>query len=477
MNNESIPVRDHGGKEEVMERKGMEDIESLIVAATAGSVARAGGMGDVDFAAELTDGDLAALAARGTPAEQADTIMSRLQGTLEMTLDAAESTYWHDRAASETVPGDAAATPPSPAYLKLLLRHRDFHRLEHIEWGNQFERKEKIGRGRQGVVYRIECANPFFGSRALKVMSPTPYGNEKDYHDDMARMVEVASTVHQNVHDNLIHVERFEAYNDVFVMVMRLIDGLDLQRLLHSALMEKLKQGVKADRWDYLCDVVFARCGMGLLGLKPGVAVNVAEKILRALRALHKENIVHCDIKLSNIMLDRYGSIRLIDIGSAFHLEAPPRRHAWTPRYAPPEVLEGGPWTPQGDLASLGYVLIELLSGRPDMMGPVVATDSTLALDDATRAELIKAKRELPQRLHELLPYDARQSDNLNNLCRMLTDPDPGKRFDSAATAILCTACFKNDLVRANMGMNWVQDIEYWVLDAMATESRSPDCA
>ena len=32
--------------------------------------------------------------------------------------------------------------------------------------------------------------------------------------------------------------------------------------------------------------------------------------------------------------------------------------------YAAPEVLEGGENTPQSDLASLGYVLVEMLAGR-----------------------------------------------------------------------------------------------------------------
>ncbi len=95
------------------------------------------------------------------------------------------------------------------------------------------------------------------------------------------------------------------------------------------------------------------------------MAVNIVEKCLQALDALHSQEIVHGDIKPANIMLDQYGSIRLIDIGSAFKLSAPPRHHSWTPRYAPPEILEGEKWTPQSDLASLGYVLIEMLSGQP----------------------------------------------------------------------------------------------------------------
>ena len=41
-------------------------------------------------------------------------------------------------------------------------------------------------------------------------------------------------------------------------------------------------------------------------------------------------------------------------------LDQPPATRMCTPTYAPPEVLDGNQYTQQSDLASLGYVLIEL---------------------------------------------------------------------------------------------------------------------
>ena len=53
----------------------------------------------------------------------------------------------------------------------------------------------------------------------------------------------------------------------------------------------------------------------------------------------------------------------LIDMGSAIDYRNPPRDRECTPLYAAPEVLENREATPRSDLASVGYVLIELLSG------------------------------------------------------------------------------------------------------------------
>ena len=47
----------------------------------------------------------------------------------------------------------------------------------------------------------------------------------------------------------------------------------------------------------------------------------------------------------------------------------PAARRTCTPSYAAPEVLEGAEGSPQSDLASLGYVLIELLAGAPPFAG------------------------------------------------------------------------------------------------------------
>ncbi len=100
---------------------------------------------------------------------------------------------------------------------------------------------------------------------------------------------------------------------------------------------------------------------------------------------------MHGDIKPSNIMIKRTGNAKIVDIGSAIDLDDPPPNRTCTPTYAAPEVLEGGEYTPRSDLASLGYVLIEMLDGRPPFAGM------------NTYRELLEGKRFLAQRLPQLL--------------------------------------------------------------------------
>ena len=140
--------------------------------------------------------------------------------------------------------------------------------------------------------------------------------------------------------------------------------------------------------------------------LKPGIAIAVMRECLAALAALHREGIVHSDLKPSNIMLKRTGNAKIVDIGSAFELNNLPGQRTCTPTYAAPEVLEGSECTPRSDLASLGYVLIEMLAGRQPFAGLIDlygAARSQADVAAAAAADLAAGSR-LQRTADEFLP-------------------------------------------------------------------------
>ncbi|KAF0908698.1 hypothetical protein E2562_028135 [Oryza meyeriana var. granulata] len=81
-----------------------------------------------------------------------------------------------------------------------------------------------------------------------------------------------------------------------------------------------------------------------------------------------KPQIVHRDIKSSNILLDEAGEARVADFGLA-RLILPDRTHVTTelvgtPGYIPPEYGQAWAATLRGDVYSFGVVLLELLTGK-----------------------------------------------------------------------------------------------------------------
>lgn len=92
--------------------------------------------------------------------------------------------------------------------------------------------------------------------------------------------------------------------------------------------------------------------------------------VLSAVAHCHSLGTVHGDIKPGNILVGDSGT-RLIDFGLGRSPQEglaridPERFNAWTPRYAAPEVLQGGPLGPAADVHSLGRLLLELSGALP----------------------------------------------------------------------------------------------------------------
>jgi serine/threonine-protein kinase len=184
------------------------------------------------------------------------------------------------------------------------------------------------------------------------------------------------------------------------------------------------------------------------------VAIQVLRDCLAALAALHRQGIAHGDLKPSNVLLKRTGNAKLIDIGPAVDLNSPSARRLWSPAYAAPEVLEGGESTPLSDLASLGYVLVEMLAGQSPFQG----------LD--TRRALIEAKQTLEGRLPDMLPPEVSGNELLLHLCRRLVAADPARRFPSAQAADLGrkgAADFHRQLVKGDLASEYDNDIRFWL--------------
>ncbi|MFB9266441.1 protein kinase [Bradyrhizobium erythrophlei] len=97
---------------------------------------------------------------------------------------------------------------------------------------------------------------------------------------------------------------------------------------------------------------------------------DITEQIAKGLRAFHRKEMLHQDIRPDNIMIDATGTVKIIDFGSTrisgvVEAAAPGAEDILgTQQYTAPEYFLGEGGTPRSDLFSLGIVTYQMLTGR-----------------------------------------------------------------------------------------------------------------
>lgn len=98
-------------------------------------------------------------------------------------------------------------------------------------------------------------------------------------------------------------------------------------------------------------------------------AQNIALQVISGLRAFHRRDVLHQDIKPDNIIYSDQG-VKIIDFGSCHVAGVGEIRHRLsqdrelgTRDYCAPEYLLDGPVSPRSDQFSLGVLLYEMLTG------------------------------------------------------------------------------------------------------------------
>jgi eukaryotic-like serine/threonine-protein kinase len=214
--------------------------------------------------------------------------------------------------------------------------------------GDRYQILSRIGQGGMGKVYKVQHTH-LSRTFALKIIS-NQVAETDEARELFYREARFASAM---AHPNITPVVDFGEDEKVgMFMVMELVDGEALNRILFR---EKQMSARKA------CDIVL--------------------QLAEALHYIHKQGVVHCDIKTENILIseeEHEGKrsktiIKLLDFGLARSLTATRASTSLsgTPHYVAPERIRGEPASPASDVYGVGILLYELVTGQVPWDGAV----------------------------------------------------------------------------------------------------------
>ena len=115
--------------------------------------------------------------------------------------------------------------------------------------------------------------------------------------------------------------------------------------------------------------------------------IRAGAAVADALHSLHQQDVVHLDVKPSNVILKRDGTAVLIDFGFAHHARFPDllaeekRFGAGSAPYVSPEQILGTRDDPRSDIFSLGVMLYEMVTGEMPFGEPDADVRNRLWLD------------------------------------------------------------------------------------------------
>jgi serine/threonine-protein kinase len=252
----------------------------------------------------------------------------------------------------------------------------------------KYEIIQEIGRGGMGIVYK--ALNPDTQAQvAIKTLLPQ-YSADPNV---ISRFKSEGMAAGRLQHPNIVRIYDVDQFDGLLCIVMEFLDGSGLDKIIPDG-------GVR--NWDWVREV--------------------SVQIGRALRHAHQHDVVHRDVKPSNVIIGQEQRAVLTDFGIAKVRNlalTTDGTSLGTPEYMSPEQVRGETLDARSDLYSLGIVMFDMIVGRPPFGG-----DTPLAV----MYQHVEKPTPLISSSHPDIPIPA----DLNTIIYRLMAKDLKQRFQSA---------------------------------------------
>jgi serine/threonine protein kinase len=208
-------------------------------------------------------------------------------------------------------------------------------------------------------------------------------------------------------------------------------------RLRHPNLIAMYETGHACNRPYLVMEFLEGQSLGAFIGQYGALDVAEACEVIRqaalGLQHLHEHGVVHRDVKPSNLMLTRYGRVKLLDLGLARNLCRlnPEERFTSNGQFlgtldyvAPEQCVDAYAVDCRADVYGLGCTLYELLTGQPPFAGP--------GYDSAFQKMQAHVEAPVPR----ILEKRADVPDHLVSALERMLAKDREQRFASSADVV-----------------------------------------
>jgi len=179
---------------------------------------------------------------------------------------------------------------------------------------------------------------------------------------------------------------------------------------------------------------------------------NIVGQIIKGLRAFHRKEMVHQDIKPENIMIDKHNRSKIIDFGSTqvaglqeVHTPIQQIHIEGTANYIAPELFDGFEGTPKSDLFSLGVTVYTMLSSGKF---PYESQE--------------KAKRQKNYDYISIRRHNLNVPIWMDGAIRKAVQPDPEKRYDAMSEFLGDLSIPNHSLMRTHAPLLERDPVSFW---------------
>jgi eukaryotic-like serine/threonine-protein kinase len=199
----------------------------------------------------------------------------------------------------------------------------------------------ELGQGAMGVVYKAK--DPLIDRVvAIKTINLGLAMDEKEEYE--GRFYQEAKAAGRLNHPNIVTIYDVGKSGDVAYIAMEFLEGRELRDVLKEGTLLPVEQ-----------------------------VLNIVAQVAQGLAYAHEHDIIHRDVKPSNIMVIRDGNVKITDFGIARMASSSVRTQTGmvlgSPKYMSPEQVMGKTIDQRSDIFSLGVMLYEMLTGQAPFDG------------------------------------------------------------------------------------------------------------